>query len=271
MLRLSGPRLSADITDTDPSDRAAPGARVLPCQSLDSHKHGIRTAEAVNQFIRESHAVLDDHPVNAGRRSEGELPANGIITRGAGMLRDVHNLLRYLHVNVAVVAAERTVLGLAKLFHFTCVTDPRFTALPNTDLDAKVAAALTALEHHDLVFLHVKGTDVCGHDTDPEGKKALLERVDHAIAPLLERKLVVGVSADHSTDSMTGQHCGDPVPSLLSSPRCRIDAVTDFGESQCARGGLGRISANTFLLKILDAMGSLQNYRTTDARFLRQV
>ena len=40
------------------------------------------------------------------------------------------------------------------------------------DIAAKVEAACTALDNHDLVFLHVKGADTCAHDLDPEGKKA---------------------------------------------------------------------------------------------------
>jgi 2,3-bisphosphoglycerate-independent phosphoglycerate mutase len=223
----------------------------------------------MNRFIQEAFERLNDHPVNARRRAAGLLPANGIITRGAGMLREVHNFLRHLHLSVAVVAAERTVLGLGKLFHFNCIVDPRFTALPDTDLSAKVEITLNALKNHDLVFLHVKGTDVYGHDLNPQGKKTMIEMIDGAIAPLLEQDIVIGVSADHSTDSAAGRHCGDPVPSVITARRCRRDRCTGFGESQCAHGGLVRIRANAFILSVLDNMGCLQNYRTTDARFLR--
>ena len=167
-----------------------------------------------------------------------------------------------------MVAGERTLLGLAKLFQYTAITDSRFTALPDTDLNAKVEAVLTALESHDLVYLHIKATDTYGHDKDPQGKSKLLERIDSAIEPLLNDELVVGVSADHSTDSTLGRHCGDPIPSTIYAPNGRRDACQSFGELECTKGGLGRISANAFLLTIMDAMDRLHEYRPSDARFL---
>ncbi|MDJ0956366.1 MAG: hypothetical protein QNI91_05905, partial [Arenicellales bacterium] len=94
------------------------------------------------------------------------------------------------------------------------------------------------------------------------------ERIDSAIEPLLNTGLVVGISADHSTDSTLGRHCGDPVPSLIYAPNGRKDACQSFGELACVNGGLGRISANAFLLTLIDGMDRLHEYRPSDARFL---
>jgi 2,3-bisphosphoglycerate-independent phosphoglycerate mutase len=270
VLRFSGPRLSADVTDTDPGDTSAPGAGVLSCYALDSDDAAVKTAAAVNQAIREIFERLKDHPVNEQRRAKGLPPATGVVTRGAGMLSEVHNLLRHLTLNVAVVASERTVLGLTNLFHFKALTDPAFTAMPDTDLAAKVETVSAALETNDIVYLHIKGPDVYGHDRDPSAKKELIERIDQAIGPLLDQDIVIGVSADHSTDSTLGRHCGDPIPSLIKAAHGRRDECTSFGESQCMRGGMGRISANAFLLTVLDHMGRLSNYTAADSQFVRR-
>ena len=270
VLRLSGPRLSADITDTDPGDASAPGTKVSSCYATNSNDAAVKTAAAVNNAIREIFERLKDHPVNEQRLAQGLPPATGIITRGAGMLSEVHNLLRHLALNVGVIASERTVLGLTKLFHFKSFTDPRFTGMPDTDLAAKVKTVNIALENNDIVFLHVKGTDVYGHDQNPAGKKELIEHIDQAIAPLLDQDIVIGVSADHTTDSILGRHCGDPIPSLIKSARGRKDSCTSFGESQCMQGGLGRISSSAFLLSVLDHMGCLSNYSPSDSMFVRR-
>jgi len=268
---LSGPHLSQSISDTDPGELSNPGY-VLSSIAIDEEDAAaFNTAKAVNEFVCRAYEILRKHPVNKKRIHNNLPPATGIITRGAGIFRETHTLLRHLDMKVAVVAGERTVLGLAKLFGYTPFSDPGFTSLPDTNLEAKVKAVLSALESNDLVFLHVKGTDTCSHDGDPQGKASFIERIDAAIAPLLGTDRVIGIAADHSTDSTLGRHCGDPVPGLIYAANGRVDACQSFGESACMQGGLGRISANTFLLTILDLMNRLHEYRPSDSRFLLRI
>lgn len=267
VLRLSGPQPLPEVSDTDPD--SIPGAsHVLPCHPMDAdNPAGEQAANAVNSFIRQAYDRLVDHPVNRKRVAEGKLPANGIITRGAGSIGKISNILHHLGLRVAVVAGERTLIGLAHLCSFSAITRPEFTAQPDTNLAAKVATALNALKDHDLVYLHIKIPDIFAHDCDPQGKKTALEKIDDALLPLLQEDIIIGVTADHSTDSNSGHHCGDPVPSILYAPRGRRDLCREFGETPCVGGGLGRISGYAFLLTMLDEMGYLQNYRTTDSPF----
>ncbi len=267
VLRLSGPGLSDAISDTDPGE-GADAEVVLASHPMEADEAAIRTAAALNRFVQEAYARLYDHPVNRRRQAAGLMPASGIITRGAGMVRNVRNLIHHLGLRAALVAGESTVLGLGRLFNYSLITSEHFTALTDTDLAAKVTATREALQTHDLVFLHIKGPDICAHDRDPQGKQAFLERIDQALSSLLEEPLVIGVSGDHSTDSNTGRHSGDPVPSLVYAPHSRRDACRHFGEDECMRGGLGRISATSFLLTVLDTMGCLQNFKPGDELFL---
>ncbi len=260
VLALHGSGLSSGVTDTDPgSGREASG--VQSARAGDpSDKGAQRTAAAVNRFVGEAHRRLAEHPLNADRVARGLLPANGILTRSAGSTAPLRNLVASLGVSASVITAERTVEGLGRLFGFRTVTQPGFTALPHTDLAGKLAAAVAELETRDLVFLHIKGPDICSHDRDPLGKKACIERIDEALGGLQREDLVVGITGDHSTDSTRGRHCGDPVPSLLVAPNGRRDAATVFNESACAAGGIGRVSATAFLLSLLDAMAAIGNY-----------
>ena len=261
VLMLEGDALSDAVTDTDPGDGAW-DPRWLPCKPIDaSDPEAERTARAVNEFFRKSHQILRAHPVNAKREARGLRPANALLTRGAGIFRPIRNLLSHLGIQTAVVGADGTVAGLCRLFGFDMVCDPRFTALPDTDVDAKVATALEALADHDLVIIHVKGTDTSAHDRDPAGKKAFLERIDRALAPLRDRKLALAVTGDHSTDSRLGRHTGDPVPSLIAAPHGRVDAIRAFSESECMRGGLGALSATAFLSVLLDSMDRTHIFR----------
>jgi len=268
VLRLRGAGLSAGFTDTDPgSGREGRGVRLA--QARDGRdESAVRTADAVNCFVREAHQRLVRHPLNLEREAAGLLPANGILTRSAGECARLRNLVTHLKLNAAVVAGEHTVEGLGRLFGFKTLNLPSFTALPQTDLEGKITATLNALESHDLVFLHIKGPDIASHDRDPEGKKACLERVDRVLERLPRSDLVIGVTGDHSTDSNFGRHCGDPVPGLLAAPKGRRDATVAFGESSCMNGGLGRLSATSFLISMLDAMGAMGNFRPVDRDYI---
>jgi 2,3-bisphosphoglycerate-independent phosphoglycerate mutase len=260
VLALIGSALSSAVTDTDPgSGREATG--VLPARASDANDEAAqRTAAAVNVFVREAHKRLVGHPLNVDRAARGLLPANGILTRSAGSTAPLGNLVSSLGLSASVITAERTVEGLGRLFGFRTVTRPGFTALPHTDLTGKLRAAIAELESRDLVFMHVKGPDICSHDRDPLGTKACLERIDEAFAGLKGDDLVIGITGDHSTDSTRGRHCGDPVPSLLVAPNGRRDATTAFNESACMEGGLGRITGTSFLISLLDAMAAIGNY-----------
>jgi len=267
VLRLRGEDLSEQISDTDSGDRFKHKGVLESVPLSPSDVSARNTAEAVNDFIRVAYERLHDHPVNLQRQEIGLFPANGIITRGAGEHRDLNSLVKHIGIEAAVVAAERTVVGVAHLQGYTTIEDESFTALVNTDLDAKVDAVRKALKLNDLVFLHIKGTDICAHDHLPAEKLAFIERIDQALEPMMAERLVIGITGDHTTDSNTGEHTGDPVPALLHVPGGRRDQARCFNESACMTGGLGRMSGAAFLACLLDAMGATPHYRPADAPF----
>lgn len=253
VLVLSGPGLNPAISDTDPGDGALP-LPLARCEPLAAGAE--RTAEKINIFVAESYRRLRRHPLNRQRAAAGEKPASGVITRGAGAAFELESRIRRLGLKAALVCGCNTVRGLGRLFDFEIRSEPRFTAAADTDIEAKVAAALDALAHHDIVFLHLKAADLFAHDRNPAGKRAIIERFDAALAPLLERELVIACAADHTTDSNTGFHTPDPVPALLYAPgnAARSNGVK-FGEQACRSGTMQRQNSAAFLSRTLAAMG----------------
>jgi 2,3-bisphosphoglycerate-independent phosphoglycerate mutase len=254
VLVLSGPGLDPHVSDTDPGDRGMPGF-VRTCVARDAA--ATLTAEKINRFVEIARHRLGGHPVNLARIEAGLPPANGVITRGAGAALALENRVRDLGISAALVAGCNTVIGLAKALDFEVLSGPGFTADAETDLPGKMNAALAALQRHDLVYIHIKAPDIFAHDHQPEGKSAFLERVDAALETLEQAGVIIGLSADHSTDSNSGAHTADPVPALLFDPSAATGAEAlqpNFGETACAGGNMPRQTGHEFLLRVLDLM-----------------
>jgi 2,3-bisphosphoglycerate-independent phosphoglycerate mutase len=255
VLILSGPGLDPEVSDTDPGDSAGP-VQLLQCRARRPAAQA--TAAAINAFVGEAHRRLRGHAVNRRREEAGKPPANGIITRGAGAWFRPDNILPGLGLKAAVVSGCNTVLGLARLFDFDTLQEPGFTASLDTDLPGKIAAATAAFSSHDIVYVHVKGPDLCAHDRLPLAKRDFLERLDSALAPLVAGPAILALTSDHTTDSNTGMHTADPVPSLIHVPgeqKAGGAAAVTFGESACRDGTLPRQRSHQFLACVLAHMG----------------
>jgi 2,3-bisphosphoglycerate-independent phosphoglycerate mutase len=252
VLVFSGEGLDAAITDTDPGDEILP-APLLRSQPL--RPEAAATAALLNQYLDQVREILRTHELNRLRIHQGKRPANALITRGAGMAADIGNLISEAGLTAALISGCNTVRGLGRMFGFDNIEDPRFTAKRNTDIDAKIEAAINALQDHDLVFVHLKAPDLCAHDQEPLVKMEILQRFDAALAPLLEQPVIIACAADHSTDSNSGKHTSDPVPALLYTPGRRfvVNGVK-FGESACRLGNFERQSSSDFLQLLLQQM-----------------
>lgn len=248
---LSGETLDASVTDTDPSDGSLPATIA---RASATRPEASLTAEKVNLLVEIVRERLAEHPVNAERVNAGLLPANCVITRGAGSKADLRNRFTEMGYRVALVAGCNTVLGLGNQLDFDLLTDNRFTADTETDINAKVETAITASRDYDVVVIHVKAPDTCAHDQNPLEKKRVLERLDTALAQLLDWQGLLALSADHTTDSNTGRHTVDPVPSLLvhlGGADETTDSDLNFGESLCRQGNLERQNGQSFISRFL--------------------
>ncbi len=214
----------------------------------------------MNRVIRLAHEVLKDHPVNKRRVEEGLLPGNAIITRGAGMVpRELVRFSKMFGVRAYIVAEEATVLGAARILGIDGEIPPGATGNLDTDLNAILKAVLKAYDSgYDIVFIHIKGPDIAGHDANPWGKIQIIERVDTMLGDLLKNidreRTIIALTADHTTPCTVRDHSGDPVPIAITSPGVRRDWVTSYDEISYMYGGLGRIRGPSFIRIVLDLM-----------------
>ncbi|MFW5646098.1 MAG: alkaline phosphatase family protein [Acetivibrio ethanolgignens] len=256
VLVLRGAQLSDRISDTDPKKENLP---VKESVALDHSKEAERTAEILNRVLKKVHEILKEHPINKERERSGLLPANGILTRGAGQMPQIEKITKKLGFKACCIASESTVLGVASLAGFDIRTDQSFTGNIDTDIYGKATLAAEALKNNDLVVLHFKATDLMGHDNNPTGKVAAIEKYDQMIGICLEQikeitsdNVIVALAADHSTPCERREHSGDPVPVLINGKNIRHDTVEHYDEISCSQGGLGRIKGSDFINILLD-------------------
>jgi len=118
-----------------------------------------------------------------------------------------------------------------------------------------------------LLYERIPGRGFQAHDRNPSAKADFINRFDTALGKLNLDEVVLGICADHSTDCYRGEHNGDSVPVLIHNPLGRKDLVSRFNETDCITGALGRLTAQSFLISVLDAMGSLSNYKPLEMEF----
>ncbi len=255
VLILRGPGLSQELSDTDPKAEAL---KFKKAKATVPTPEAEKTARILNQFLLKANEVLLEHPVNREREAAGELPANFILTRGAGIMPNLRKTADDLKIRAACIAAESTVLGVARLAGIKPITDPRFTGNIDTDIRLKAKTAVAALKENDFVVLHFKAPDLMGHDNNPRGKVDAVETFDRLMGFVMEglssveENVIVALAADHSTPCERREHSGDPVPVLISGRNIRKDGNTTFDEMAAARGGLNRVSANMFFNHLMD-------------------
>ncbi|MFX0079992.1 MAG: 2,3-bisphosphoglycerate-independent phosphoglycerate mutase [Candidatus Hermodarchaeota archaeon] len=239
---LRGKNLSSAISDTDPHGHSD---SVLAATPLNDSKDAERTAQIVNEFTREVHRILSESSINATRKKAGQLEANIILLRGAGVLPVIPPLKAMFGISAACVAGGALYKGVARSVGMKILTVPGATASYDTDVEAKARATAKALETHDFVFLHFKPTDSAAHDKNPNKKMEMVEKFDHMVATLLSLidmdHTHIAITGDHTTSSTNGKHTGNPVPLLFVGHAVRNDDVKEFSERACAKGGLGHL------------------------------
>ena len=254
---LCGDGLSSAIMGSDPGDGAPSGPPLTPRPLDPADEAAAFTAGVLAMFEQRAREVLTDHPANRTRVESDLLPANTVITRGAGR---AHRLVPLepdgIPLSVVCVGGDRTVSGLASLVGAEIVTDPkRMTANLDTDLRHKFDAVRQALKKNDLVLLHIKGADIASHDRRPDLKVAFLERLDKELGRFLERgksPLRIAVASDHATLSEVGQHAADPVPVLIWGDGIEADGVLAFDEESVAAGSMQRFPLQMLLGRLFD-------------------
>jgi 2,3-bisphosphoglycerate-independent phosphoglycerate mutase len=260
VLVLRGEKLSLNISACKPRVNL----RVDLIKPLDNSIEAKRTADALNEFIRISHSLLKDHPINRKRESEGKPPANVVIPWGGGKKPNLKPLCEKYGLKGACVAAVSLIKGICKLSGMDIIDVPGATGEVDTDTIAKANATLKAIKDHDLIVIHIEGPDEASHDGDITGKISIIKRINSMIGTILKHidleETCIILLADHTTSTKLRKHTADPTPITISSTEVIRDGVSCYNERAAYRGRLGHIRGKYVMSILLNLMGKAEKF-----------
>ena len=220
-----GEGINADISDSDPQQTG-----VAPKDVIAKYAIARRMAGIANQFISQAKVILAGH-----------YPANMIILRGFSQRPKFPTMNEIYKLKPAAITSYPMYRGLAKAVGMEILKT-------GTTIEDEFETLKNNFKNYDFFFIHIKETDAAGEDGDFSRKVTLIEQVDKALDGLtsLEPDVIV-VTSDHSTPALLKGHSWHPLPVLLYSKWCRPDRVSQFSESACISGGLGRLPATEIM------------------------
>ncbi len=197
------------------------------CKALDDDENSQYTANILNEFLEKACEELAKHPVNKERKKQGLLPANCLLVRGAGI--EIPKLKQYKNwLSPSYMPLE---IGFSKLSGMEVVTFdyPKLKGLDSyknlqEGLEKACNFNIKSLKKNhkkfDYAYVHIKETDLPGHDNKPLVKKEMIEYIDKTLFKFLKKfappnKIKIVVTGDHSTPCKLKHHSADPVPLLF--------------------------------------------------------
>lgn len=244
VLVLEGEGLSEKIIPNDPMETGA----AVP-QVGAATPEAKKTASVLNKFVRKSQQMLAKEKVNMARA----FPANVILIRSPGRRRDVDSFESRHGLKGCCVAGIPIAKGVARFLGMDVIPVKGATGTPKTNLEGKTEAAIEALKTHDLVFLHINGTDILAHDAMRKEKAEMIGRIDRELGKIIKAEgldsMVAIITCDHRTASDPSykeyRHTIDPVPVLIAGGGISAGSIKQFDERSCEAGF--KISGNELI------------------------
>ena len=250
-LRDSKP-LSSEISNTDPAYARIDGMgiakavgdflKIEKCIPLEQSTSAANAANLVNEFTSQSLEIMKKSGVNKRRSEENKKLLSCILLRDAGnKYPNVKTINELYSMNFSCIVDMPVEVGISNVLKMKT-----FNAAGLTDYEEKAKVASKAIETENAIYVHLKGPDEFGHDGNAIGKMENIEDIDRRFfGTLLEnidpRKVVVMISADHSTPCIYKGHSDDPVPLLISGNMIENDNAQRFTETESKNGSIGLI------------------------------
>ena len=217
------------------------------------------TAALLNALILKSQALLENHPVNIKRASQGKEKANSIWPWSPGNKPQMKKMTDiYPFKSGSVISAVDLIKGIGVYAGLKNIDVEGATGLYTTNYEGKARAAIEALRTDDFVFLHIEASDEAGHEGDVGLKIKTIEYLDsRVVKPILEELLTwnepvtIALLSDHPTPCAIRTHTNTPVPFIIFSTDNVPDNVELYDEFSCQAGSYGLLKGSEFIEEVI--------------------
>lgn len=242
---------------TPPHDVAGTPFRDVMIRPLE--KKAEKTAYLLNYLIMRSMMLLEDHPVNLKRLSEGKDPATCIWPWSPGNKPVMPTFKEMFGIEKsAVISAVDLIQGIGVYAGMDIIKVEGATGLYNTNYEGKASAVLNALKDHDFVYLHIEASDEAGHEGNPLLKTKTIEYLDQRVVRTIvnacdkmDQPVAIALLPDHPTPCAIGTHTREPVPFIICKPGNTPDDVKVYDEFSAQNGSYGVLKGDEFMKKLL--------------------
>ncbi len=239
-----GGRYSGDVKCTPPHDII--GRRLSENLVKPSGEGGQETAKFLNDMMKDSISLLEEHPVNLEREKRGQPKANCIWFWGQGKRLVMPSFKEKYNLGGALISAVDLLKGIGHYLGMQVINVPGATGYLDTNYEGKADYALNALQNNDFVYVHVESTDEASHEGSIEKKIKAIEDLDKRLVGRIiegldeiDDDVSIAILPDHSTPIKKRTHTIDPIPFAIYNPLSGGDEVSGYSEKEAVNGFFG--------------------------------
>ena len=198
------------------------------------------------ELFEASTKILENHPVNAKRRANGQNIANSIWLWSPGKKPQLSDFSEKYGLKGTVISAVDLIKGIGICAGMRSIDVEGATGNYHTNYDGKAQAAISAFKDgDDFVYVHLEGPDECGHTADIKNKVKTIEDIDAKIlGPVMEYLRSTGedfkvlIMPDHFTPCAIRTHSHENVPfAIYDSSKTLSQGIDSYTEDNAAKSG----------------------------------
>ncbi len=195
----------------------------------------------LNDMMRKSYDILNNHPLNVERARKGLNKANSIWFWGAGTRPSLTSFEEKFHKKGAMISAVDLLKGIAVGAEMKVVNVEGADGTLHTNYIGKAMAGIKELleNNYDFVYIHIEAPDEMGHQGSIPNKIKAIEYLDEKVIKVVKEQMDLSkvpyrmlIMPDHPTPIRCRTHTSDPVPFMLYDNTKELNNSWNYNETE---------------------------------------